>query len=410
MVAVLAFSCTACGTIGGPPSSDVGNDTPVISTDFETYDVSTKDGLHDAVIHSPDYNTKDDFWYYFYGDKVYNCTEDTKGFNISSPAGFDLNIFYMGTNRTVEEPYPEVVGEYPYYVDFDGETFMAQYTEATSEGYDGALQRYGDFKNFYLGYTNHGVYDMETATETQKELFPVGDEFISMNDFYARLGVDINSDVYKNTTGVSVDTLKVVKNINNYNDWCKDNGFIYNYGRGNLDAVFTTENGHLNFYNAMKTLQDYTKNYLEAKYTGAELTTPVSKNIATYANMNIVKEYLNEQNLTDCSIVFDTVWVSLEQAYPCVYAQYTVTDNTTGFSVKNNVFFLYNIVKKTDGSYDYEVEYIICADEFDTYEVAKDRNRKSFLDTLRSSFSFEETVSTFRIENAEFYLSRYGNQ
>jgi len=93
MVAVLAFSCTACGTIGGPPSSDVGNDTPVISTDFETYDVSTKDGLHDAVIHSPDYNTKDDFWYYFYGDKVYNCTEDTKGFNISSPAGFDLNIF-----------------------------------------------------------------------------------------------------------------------------------------------------------------------------------------------------------------------------------------------------------------------------------------------------------------------------
>ena len=110
MVAVLAFSCTACGTIGGPPSSDVGNDTPVISTDFETYDVSTKDGLHDAVIHSPDYNTKDDFWYYFYGDKIYNRTD--KAYMLRSPGYFNLSSLVLGTNYAAEYPYPKIEAEY----------------------------------------------------------------------------------------------------------------------------------------------------------------------------------------------------------------------------------------------------------------------------------------------------------
>ena len=408
MVAVLAFSCTACGTIGGPPSSDVENDTPVISTDFETYDVSTKDGLHDAVIHSPDYNTKDDFWYYFYGDKVYNYKE--KALRLYSPAYFNLSSVVLGMNFTVS-PHTNIEGEYPFYLNFEDEEFISKYTEAISEPYDGLVKEYSDFEYYYLSCTNNGVYDLEGATDTKLKNNPVGDEFISMDDFYTRLGVDINSDVYKNAEEPSIEVLKVVRNINNYNDWCKDNGFIYNYGRGNLEAVFTTENGHLNFYNAMKTLQDYTKNYLEAKYTGVELTTPVSKTIETFANADIVKEYLNKQNLTNCSIVFDTVWVNLETAYPCVYVQYTVTDNTTGFTAKNNVFFLYNIVKEADGSYDYEVEYILCADEFDTYEEARNKGLKnSFCDEFLDNFCFEDNKSTYRIENAEFYLSEYGKQ
>ena len=403
LAGALVFSLTACGSSDNTTTSEgngkeVNTESEVVSDVSveadEKEDITTAEGLRKVVLESPDNNAEDGFWQYFAFENV------KKGMPI------------LGNRTSIGQSDKEYT---PFYV------------EPTNN------ENTSSFVNWYLAEVKSATSDIADST--------TGDfvKKIPITDFYDRIGIDISSLTYpdgeegevilteadkslleggdeetiKNATEILLaqnDWMRFVVpeantpskeagdllvsnfyNINHYNDWCKANNLIYNADIMSTFTEYSANTGEIPLddagkesYKAIATeLIGYTKNYYDAKYNGAELTAPVSKEFESVAPMSNTVAWLKAQGLTPENTEFsiDSIYANLYYAFPQVIVNYTVTNKDTGMSVHGTSNFIYKIVE-TENGYSYELDYILETDTDD------------FKDTM---YTFEESLT----ENSE---------